>query len=132
MSIVGKYLQETSDNYEGFLKACGVGLLSRTAAGKVTATIEMVHDPADDTYTQKTMSTFKNFEIKFKSGVEFDEETAAGVKCKSTVTIDGNKLTHTQKNSDGVATTTRVFTPEGMEVTYEAKDQVAKRTYKRL
>lgn len=28
------------------------------------------------------MSTFKNFEITFKNGVEFEENTAAGLKCK--------------------------------------------------
>lgn len=69
----------------------GVGILSRTAAGKVKATIEIVKDPNEkDAYVQKVTSTFKSFEIKFKSGEEFDEETAAGTKCKVITVISNN------------------------------------------
>lgn len=40
-----------------------------------------------DTITIKTQSTFKNTEVSFKLGVEFDETTADDRKCK--VSQDG-------------------------------------------
>lgn len=51
----------------------------------------------DGVYTLKTTSPFKNTEIKFKLGEEFEEETADGRKVSSTCTLEGNKLIQVQK-----------------------------------
>ena len=37
----------------------------------------------------------------FRLGEEFDEETTDGRKCKTTVTMDGNKLVTSQKAQGG-------------------------------
>ncbi|KAI1231294.1 hypothetical protein IHE44_0008235 [Lamprotornis superbus] len=50
-----------------------------------------------DKITVKTQSTFKNTEITFKLGEEFDETTADDRHVKSVVTLDGGKLVHVQK-----------------------------------
>lgn len=47
------------------------------------------------------MSTFKTTIIHFKLGEEFDEEAADGRHVKSTITIDGNKMTHFSKGLNG-------------------------------
>lgn len=78
----------------------------------------------------KTQSTFKNTEISFKLGEEFDETTADDRHVKSTVTLEGDKLVHVQRWDgketkfvreihDGKLTMTLTF--EGVEAvrTYE-------------
>lgn len=62
---------------------------------KVSPTVELLEN--DGEFTMKTSSAFKNSEIKFKLGEEFDEETPDGRKVKSLITIDGNKMLHVQK-----------------------------------
>ncbi|XP_012518654.1 PREDICTED: fatty acid-binding protein, adipocyte [Propithecus coquereli] len=57
-----------------------------------------------DMITIKSESTFKNTEISFKLGQEFDEVTADDRKVKSTITLDGGVLVHVQK-WDGKSTT---------------------------
>jgi len=79
-----------------------VGFATRQVANmtKPTTVIEM----NGDTIIIKTQSTFKNTEISFKLGVEFDETTADDRKVKSTVMLHGGKLVHVQK-WDGQETT---------------------------
>lgn len=63
-----------------FLLPLGVGFATRQVANmtKPTTVIEM----NGDTIIIKTHSTFKNTEISFKLGVEFDETTADDRKVK--------------------------------------------------
>uniref|UniRef100_A0A4X1T635 Lipocalin/cytosolic fatty-acid binding domain-containing protein n=1 Tax=Sus scrofa TaxID=9823 RepID=A0A4X1T635_PIG len=57
-----------------------------------------------DMITIRSESTFKNTEIAFKLGQEFDEVTADDRKVKSTITLDGGALVQVQK-WDGKTTT---------------------------
>lgn len=57
-----------------------------------------------DDYVLNSVSTFKNIVLKFKPGVEFDQDTPDGRKVKATVTVDGNTLVEVQKNADGSQT----------------------------
>ncbi|KAG8520514.1 Fatty acid-binding protein 9 [Galemys pyrenaicus] len=57
-----------------------------------------------DVITIKSESTFKNTEISFKLGQEFDEVTADDRKVKSIITLDGGALVQVQK-WDGKSTT---------------------------
>lgn len=60
----------------------GVGLITRKAANAVTPTVELKKD--GDSFVLVTSSTFKNTELKFKPGVEFDEERPDGAKVNFT------------------------------------------------
>lgn len=73
----------------------GVGMVTRKMGSSVNPVVELTE--SDGTYTLKTTSPFKNTEIKFKLGEEFDEETADGRKVKSVCTLEGNKLVQVQK-----------------------------------
>lgn len=77
----------------------------------------------DGVYTLKTASTFKNMEIKFKLGEEFDEETADGRKVKSVCTVDGNKLVQVQKGEKD-STIEREFTPTEMKAVSISKKKL--------
>jgi len=119
----------SSDKYDDFLKAVGVGAIQRTMANSVTPTLSWTEE--NGKWTQKTKTTLKNFQIEFVLGEEFEEELADGRKCKSVITIDGNTLTHNQKLGDFKAVVTRVFNGDEMVSTFKTGDVVAVRVFKK-
>ncbi|KAG2468756.1 FABP7 protein, partial [Polypterus senegalus] len=84
-----------SQNFDEYMKALGVGFATRQV-GNVTKPTVIISQEGDKVVI-KTQSTFKNTEISFKLGDEFDENTPDDRHCKSTVTLDGDKLVHVQK-----------------------------------
>ncbi|NXY51895.1 FABPH protein, partial [Ceuthmochares aereus] len=73
-AFAGTWKLVDSANFDEYMKALGVGFATRQVAGltKPTTIIEV----QGDKITVKTQSTFKNTEITFKLGEEFDETTA--------------------------------------------------------
>ncbi|XP_061305721.1 fatty acid-binding protein, heart [Pezoporus flaviventris] len=73
-AFVGTWKLVETTNFDEYMKALGVGFATRQVAGftKPTTIIELDGDKV----TVKTQSTFKNTEISFKLGEEFDETTA--------------------------------------------------------
>lgn len=69
-------------------------MLVKTAAKTLKPTFEVATD--GDSYIFRSLSTFKNTEIKFKLGEEFEENRADGKKVKTVINRDGNKFTQTQ------------------------------------
>merc|ERR1711915_493176 len=99
MSIEGKFTLETSENFDEFMKALGVGLVMRKLGATTKPTVELIENNGE--WTLKTTTTMKSSEIKFKIGEEFDETTYDGRECKTTFTIEGNKLIQVQKATKG-------------------------------
>ncbi|CAB0035871.1 unnamed protein product [Trichogramma brassicae] len=123
-----RYKLSTSENFDELMKALGVGLIVRKMGAAVSPVVEVTENNGE--YTMKTQSTFKNQEIKFKLGEEFDEETPDGRKVKSVITLDGNKMTHVQKG-DKETLIEREFTPtemkaKGRTVHADAEDSYGK------
>lgn len=131
--IVGKYKMESSENFDEFMKALGVGMVMRKMGNAATPSVDITEEGG--TYSLKTISTFKTTEIKFKLGEEFEETTADGRTVKSTISLDGNKMTHKQtgdkekKEKDSVLL--REFTDTEMIMECKVDDIVCKRVYKR-
>lgn len=86
-----------------FVSFSGVGLVTRKMGNAVSPVVDLNKD--GDQYVLTSASTFKTIVVKFKPGVEFDQETADGRKVKATITVDGNTLHEVQKNPDGTTTT---------------------------
>lgn len=84
------------------IKLPRVGFATRKVAGM--AKPNMIISVNGDLVTIRSESTFKNTEISFKLGVEFDEITADDRKVKSIITLDGGALVQVQK-WDGKSTT---------------------------
>ncbi|XP_015593286.1 fatty acid-binding protein, muscle isoform X1 [Cephus cinctus] len=122
-----KYKLASSENFDELMKSLGVGLVTRKMGASVNPVIELTE--SDDVYTLKTSSTFKNSEIKFKLGEEFDEETPDGRKVKSVITLDGNKMTQIQKG-DKETIIEREFTPTEVKAVMKVDDIVCTRVYK--
>lgn len=85
----------------------------------------------DGTMVVKTVSTFKNSEISFKLGEEFEEKRMDGVNTKSTITKEGNKLVQKQV-ADPPVEIIREFTGDKLITTCKCKDVTCVREYKKV
>lgn len=121
-----KYKNTESKNFDEYMKALGVGYFTRTIGNSVQPTVELKKN--GDKYTLLTTSTFKNSEIHFQLGKEFEEETLDGRNVKSTITLEGNKLIHKQGGNPS-STIIREFKENEMIATMTVKDVKAVRKY---
>jgi len=118
-----------SQNFDEYMKAIGVGLATRQVANVTKPTAVISRD--GDTVTLKTLSTFKNTEISFKLGQEFDETTADDRNVKSTLTLDGGKLVHLQKWDGKQTKLVREIKDGNMILTLTFEDVQSVRTYEK-
>uniref|UniRef100_A0A674IGV0 Fatty acid-binding protein, adipocyte-like n=1 Tax=Terrapene triunguis TaxID=2587831 RepID=A0A674IGV0_9SAUR len=100
--FLGSWKLISSENFESYMKELGVGFATRKLGSLAKPSV--VISTNDDIITIKTESTFKNTEISFKLGEEFEETTADDRKTKSIITLDNGALIHVQK-WDGKETT---------------------------
>ena len=129
-AFVGTWKLAGSENFDEYMKACGVGLITRTTANQLKPSQVIAVD--GDKITIKTLSTFKNTEVSFTLGQEFEETTADGRKMKTTYKMDGANLVADLKpikDGDSASTYKREITPEGMTMTLTVKDIVCLRKY---
>lgn len=84
-----------------------------------------------DEYEYHTDSTFKNSVIKFKVGVEFENETLDGRKVMTTITLDGDKMTQIEKG-DKKSEIIREFSADELVATCVYDTVESKRWYKSI
>ena len=75
-ACTGKYKLTHSENFEEFMKALGVGLVTRKLGNKSSPVVTVTEEAGE--FTMKQESLVKTSVIKFKIGQEFDEVTADG------------------------------------------------------
>ncbi|ELT87594.1 hypothetical protein CAPTEDRAFT_21682 [Capitella teleta] len=129
-AFAGTWKLVESEKFDEYMKGCGVGLVTRTAANQLKPSQVISVD--GDKITIKTLSTFKNTEVSFTLGQEFEETTADGRKMKTTYKMDGDKLVadlKPTKDGDTPSTYVREITPAGMTMTLTVKDVVCLRKY---
>jgi len=127
-ALIGTWKLVTSENFDEYMKAVGVNAIVAKVGSSLKPTLIIAKD--GDTWTVRSESTFKNTEVKFQLGVEFDEKTADDRNMKTTFTLDGNKLTQDQKG-EIPSVITREVDGNKMVVLCKAKDVVATRNYER-
>lgn len=129
--FVGTYKFEKDDGkFDDLLKVMNVSFVIRKVAVNTSPTIEI--SVADDgTFTVKTISTFKNSELKFKLGEEFEEKRMDGITVKTTITKEGNKLIQKQV-ADPPVEITREFNGNKLITTCKCKDVVNVREYTKV
>lgn len=98
-SVLGKWIIQSSDNFEDFMKAIGVSDEKRAEAHKFLSdgsgmTQEFKAD--GDKWTQVTTTAAGVREVTFTIGQETDSMTLDGRKVKVVFTIDGDSLLEKQ------------------------------------
>ncbi|XP_028647512.1 retinol-binding protein 2-like [Erpetoichthys calabaricus] len=93
----GTWEMESNENFEGYMKALDIDFATRKIALHLTQT--KVFSQNGDKFETKTLSTFRNYELNFTVGVEFEEHTKGldNRKVQTLVTWDGDKLICVQK-----------------------------------
>ncbi|XP_037359654.1 fatty acid-binding protein 12 isoform X2 [Talpa occidentalis] len=128
--LQGTWKSISCENFEEYMKELGIRRASRKLGclAKPTVTIST----EGDVITMKTKSIFKNNEISFKLGEEFEETTPGGHKTKSVVTWDNDSLIQDQ-NWDGRETTIRRKLVDGKMVVESTVNSImSTRTYERV
>ncbi|XP_008824298.1 fatty acid-binding protein 12 [Nannospalax galili] len=128
--LQGTWKSISCENFENYMKELGVGRARRKLGclAKPTVTIST----EGDVITIKTKSIFKNNEISFKLGEEFEEITPGGRKNKSTVTLDNDPLVQVQDWNGKEATISRKLVDGKMVVESAVNDVTCTCKYKRV
>merc|ERR1712126_585144 len=132
VQVTGSYTQTSNEGYEDFLKKLNVGFILSKAAMAFTPVMTIAEDNGNWTMIAKT--TVKSIELRFRLGEEFEETTTDGRKCKTTVTLEGNKMTTSQratKSGEKDVTVVRNFDDGGITVSLTCEDVVCTQKYAR-
>ncbi|XP_030201441.1 fatty acid-binding protein, brain [Gadus morhua] len=118
-----------SENFDDYMKALGVGFATRQV-GNVTKPTVVIRQDGEKLVIQ-TQSTFKNTEISFSLGEEFDEATADDRSCKTTVSLEGHQLIQVQKWDGKETKFVREIQDGKMVMSLTFEDIHAVRTYEK-
>ncbi|AWO99276.1 Cellular retinol-binding protein type II isoform 2 [Scophthalmus maximus] len=93
----GRWEMVRNDNFEDVMKALDIDFATRKIASHLHQTKVIVQN--GDKFESKTISTFRNYDVSFTVGEEFEEHTKGldNRKVMTTVTWDGDKLVCVQK-----------------------------------
>ncbi|XP_051263066.1 fatty acid binding protein 4b [Dicentrarchus labrax] len=128
--FVGNWTLTSSENFDEYMKAIGVGFATRQMGNMAKPNLVISVDEAG-VVSMKSESTFKTTEIKFKLNEEFDETTADGRNTKTTFTLENGKLVQLQ-SWDGKKTTLEREIQDGkLTAKCIMDDVVAMRTYEK-
>jgi len=94
--FLGKWKMESSDNFEEYLKAVGIGMATRKVAASSKPNNVITAEP-NGVYNIRSESSFKNHDTKFKLNEEFEEHMADGRKARTLIKLEGGKLIQDQK-----------------------------------
>ncbi|TWW65189.1 fatty acid-binding protein, heart [Takifugu flavidus] len=128
-AFVGTWNLISSEKFDDYMKELGVGMGLRKMGGLAKPSTIISID--GDKVVLKTSSTFKNTEISFKLGEEFDESTADGRNVKSTVNIVDGKMVHVQKWNDKETTLVREVNDKSLTLTLTLGKVVCTRHYEK-
>ena len=133
--LPGRYLMESSENFDDFMKALGVGMIKRKLANSVIPINEIeVADSGE--YTIRTVTTVRTSEITFKLNEPFTEDTIDGRKTQTMPTRIGNFLKLDQKGDKSKGEKDSVMTRDlvGDIITMKliVDNVVCTRIYKRI
>ncbi|XP_006135349.1 myelin P2 protein-like [Pelodiscus sinensis] len=127
--FLGTWKLISSENFDNYMKELGVGLATRKLGNLAKPSV--IFSIKDDVITIKTESTFKNTEISFKLGEEFQETTADGRETKSTVTLANGSLSQVQQWDDKQTTIKRELVDGKMVVECTMNNITCTRVYER-
>ncbi|KAM8911183.1 fatty acid-binding protein 9-like [Lycaon pictus] len=128
--FLGTWKLVSSENFEEYLKQLGMNAAARNLAGLAKPRISISAN--GDEVNIKTESSFKNTEISFKLGEEFEEITADNRKVKSIITLTSGSMIHVQKWLGKETTIKRQIVDGKMVVEYSMNKTVSTRIYEKV
>ncbi|XP_040900329.1 fatty acid binding protein 4b [Toxotes jaculatrix] len=128
--FVGTWTLASSENFDEYMKAIGVGFATRQMGNMAKPNLVITVDDAG-VISMKSESTFKTTEIKFKINEEFDETTADGRQTKTTITFENGKLVQKQAWDGKTTTLEREIQDGKLTAKCVMDDVVAVRTYEK-
>ncbi|XP_048214855.1 fatty acid-binding protein 12 isoform X2 [Perognathus longimembris pacificus] len=128
--LQGTWKSISCENYENYMKELGIRKASRKLGCLAKPIVTISAD--GDVITIKTRSIFKNSEISFRLGEEFEETAPVGNKTKSTVTLDNDTLVQVQDWGDKEMTIRRKLVDGQMVVESSVNSVICTRVYERI
>ncbi|NWI76721.1 FABPI protein, partial [Dyaphorophyia castanea] len=131
MAFDGTWKIDRNENYEKFMEAMGVGMMKRKLGAHDNLKITIQQD--GNKFIVKEASNFRNIEIEFTLGVNFEYSLADGTELSGAWTLEGNKLvgTFTRKDNGKVLKAYREIVGDELVQTYVYEGVESKRFFKR-
>ncbi|XP_051894965.1 nicotinamide/nicotinic acid mononucleotide adenylyltransferase 1 [Pristis pectinata] len=128
----GTWKMISTENLDPYLQALDTDFAVRKIATLLKP--EKIIEQKGDSFIIKTNSTFRNYEIQFTVGEEFDEEVKCldNRKCKSLVIWDKNKLVCTQKGEKKNRGWTHWIEGDDLHLELYCENQVCKQVFKKI
>ena len=131
----GKYQMTDSENFDAFMAALGVGYLTRKLGNASKPLITISEADATKRYSLKQESLVKTTTIEFALGEQFEETTADGRLCSTTIKdvkpgLWMQEMVGTNGGKDSVCL--REFFKGSMKVTCTVGNIITVRNYKRV
>ncbi|NXT20681.1 FABPI protein, partial [Syrrhaptes paradoxus] len=131
MAFNGTWKIDRSENYEKFMEVMGVNVMKRKLGAHDNLKITIQQD--GNKFAVKESSNFRNIDIEFTLGVNFDYSLADGTELTGSWNMEGNKLvgTFTRKDNGKALTAHREVVGDELVQTYVYEGVEAKRIFRR-
>ncbi|KAF7252484.1 Fatty acid-binding protein, intestinal [Varanus komodoensis] len=131
MAFDGTWKVEKSENYDKFMEVMGINIVKRKLGAHDNLKITIQQE--GNKFTVKESSTFRNIDIVFNLGENFDYSLADGTELHGQWNMEGNKLVgaFTRKDNGKVLKAVREITGDEMVQTYTYEGVEAKRFFKK-
>ncbi|NXE97804.1 FABPI protein, partial [Menura novaehollandiae] len=131
MAFDGTWKIDRNENYEKFMEAMGVNIMKRKLGAHDNLKLTIQQD--GNKFTVKEASNFRNIDIEFTLGVNFDYSLADGTEVSGSWNLEGNKLvgTFTRKDNGKVLKAYREIVGDELVQTYVYEGVESKRIFKR-
>uniref|UniRef100_A0A0K0DXV3 FABP domain-containing protein n=1 Tax=Strongyloides stercoralis TaxID=6248 RepID=A0A0K0DXV3_STRER len=129
----GQWIEPTFENFDEYLKECGVNFLLRKLAQKVRDTL--VIEVHGDKFTYTSLNSFKNHTLTWTLGEETLIETIDGRKVYSTFTFEDGLLIERQrpvKKDDKISLITREIKNNKLIVNFDCNGVKATHIYTKV
>ncbi|VDK70658.1 unnamed protein product [Onchocerca ochengi] len=131
--FVGTWTFVESDNFDGYLKQVGVGLILRNIAKNVKP--KLIFSVDGNKWKIVSESYFKTHVWEFELGKEFNDTTPYGREVKSKFYLEGDKLIQLEnpiKEGDKSSRFERYIDEQGqLIIICDCEGVIAKRVYKK-
>ncbi|KAJ1089958.1 hypothetical protein NDU88_003098 [Pleurodeles waltl] len=127
----GTWEMESNENFEGYMKALDIDFATRKIAQHLKQTKELVQN--GDVFQTKTLSTFRNYNLDYTVGVEFEEKTKGldNRTVQSLVTWENDKLICVQKGEKNNRGWKHWIEGDILHLELTCEDQVCHQTFKK-